>query len=137
MKDKYYFFAGGVAVGAWWGASTIVEAARAGAGGGVEGARVQRVRWTDVCSAMCWWALLSTGVCLTGSEDLYVTERGGGAAESRPCIAGFRSVSVGVRAAAARAGCGWGGAAARGVVGGFDHRRGGARSVCVCMGVCM
>jgi hypothetical protein len=34
---------------AWWGPLTIVEAARAGAGGGVEGARV------------CWWALLSTG----------------------------------------------------------------------------
>ena len=28
----------------WWGPLTIVEAARAGAGGGVEGARVQRVR---------------------------------------------------------------------------------------------
>jgi hypothetical protein len=46
---------------AWWGPSAIVEAARAGAGGGVEGARVQRVRRADVCSAMCWWALLSTG----------------------------------------------------------------------------
>ena len=46
---------------AWWGASTIVEAARAGAGGGVEGAGVQRMQRTDVCSAMCWWALLSTG----------------------------------------------------------------------------
>ena len=46
---------------AWWGASTIVEAARAGAGGGVEGAGVQRMQRPDVCSAMCWWALLSTG----------------------------------------------------------------------------
>ena len=46
---------------AWWGASTIVEAARAGDGGGVEGAGVQRMQRTDVCSAMCWWALLSTG----------------------------------------------------------------------------
>ena len=46
---------------AWWGASTVVEAERAGAGGGVEGARVQRVRRAGVCAAMCWWALLSTG----------------------------------------------------------------------------
>ena len=45
----------------WWGPLTIVEAARAGAGGGVEGARVQRVRRPGVCSAMRWWALLSTG----------------------------------------------------------------------------
>ena len=47
---------------AWWGPLTIVEAARAGTGGGVEGARVQRVRRADACSAMCWWALLSTSV---------------------------------------------------------------------------
>jgi len=51
-------------------------------------------------------------------------ERGGGAV---PCIAGFQSVGVEVRAAAARVECGWGGVAVRGVVGGFDHRRGGAR----------
>jgi len=45
---------------AWWGASTIVEAERTGAGGGVDGAGVQRMQRADVCSAMCWWALLST-----------------------------------------------------------------------------
>ena len=30
--------------------------------GGVEGAGVQSVQRADTCSAMCWWALLSTGV---------------------------------------------------------------------------
>ena len=46
---------------AGWGASTIVVVTRACAGGGVEGAGVQCVQRADVCSAMCWWALLSTG----------------------------------------------------------------------------
>ena len=65
------------------------------------------------------WRALGWAQCLR--------ERGGVAAVPRPCIAGFRSVGVGVRAAAARAECGWGGADARGVVGAFDHRRGSAR----------
>ncbi len=62
---------------------------------------------------------------LGGSRCL--RERGGGAAVSRPCIAGFRSVGVGVCTAVARVESGWGGVVARGVVGGFGHRRGDAR----------
>jgi hypothetical protein len=37
---------------AWWGPLTIVGAARAGAGGGVEGARVHRVRRADVLTVV-------------------------------------------------------------------------------------
>ena len=50
---------------------------------------------------------------------------GGGAAVSRPCIAGFRLVGVGVCAAAARVECGWGGVLVR------------LFAVCVCVWVCV